>query len=604
MFKNAFQSIKFRIVLIYFILVLISMSIVGSFIVQRLESIQRDKVQENMQKTISSIATATSTLLNGDKASFLNLDRSLKNWGLSLGQSVYILSTDKNPKVLASSVSQDADLLNKSAYALPFLEASLISGALEGKETERVVMSKKDPHSVKHIARPLLSSEGSVAAIIYMTENLSSIYEMTSESKVILSYATITSLLITSVLGYIIANSITTPIRDVTRKAKEMAKGNFNQRVDVKSNDEIGQLGTMFNYLTDELNSTIAKIGLEKSKLDTIFNYMAEGVIAINRNNTLIHANNIAKNLLSLTDDRLNKKIDISKIGLKDIDYNNEKTLRGEALLEINKYFYKIKYAPYKSDLDENEGLIIVFADVNKEHRLDVLRKEFVANVSHELKTPITTISSYTETLINGVDKADEIKFLRVIERENNRMSRLVKDLLVLSNIDYKREHLTISEFSTYEFIEEALESQNLLISQKSQEISIDVPLRIRNIYTDRHGADQILTNIISNAVKYTKAHGKVKISAENYVHDNKNYILIKVRDNGIGIPKSDLPQIFERFYRVEKGRSRSMGGTGLGLSIAKEMIKSLGGDILIDSVLNQGTEVSLYFPAGEFYEF
>lgn len=604
MLKNTFQSIKFRFVLIYFVLVLICMSIVGSFIIQRLETIQRENVEANMRKTISSISTAASTLIKGTDSDYPVLDKNLKNWGLTSTQSVYILSADKNPKIIATSLSSYENMRGKSAYSLLFLESSLITNAYQGKEGEKIVTIKSPNSYVKHIVNPILSNEGNVIAIVYMTENLNSIYELISEAKIIISYATIISLLITSILGYFIANSITTPIRDVTRKAKEMAKGNFDQRVDIKSNDEIGQLGLMFNYLTNELKNTITKIDLEKSKLNTIFTYMAEGVIAVDKNGNLIHANNIAKNLLSLADKKLNTPINLKKIGLKDINYDDESTLKNEVLIEIKRHFYKIKYAPYKSDLNETEGVIIVLSDVNKEHRLDVLRKEFVANVSHELKTPITTIGSYTETLLNGVDDKDRINFLKIIERENTRMARLVTDLLILSNIDYKKDHLNKEEFDTYEFIEEAVESQNLLISQKSHKVSIDVPLKIRTIYSDRHGCSQILINIISNAVKYTKDKGTILITAENFIKNNTNYIKITVKDNGIGIPKEDLPMIFERFYRVEKGRSRAMGGTGLGLSIASELIKSLGGNIKISSQLNIGTTVDLLFPAGDYYEF
>lgn len=604
MLKNTFQSIKFRFVLIYFVLVLICMSIVGSFIIQRLEVIQREKVEENMKKTISSISTAVSATIKGGEDNYIFLDKNLKNWGLTSSQNVYILSSGDNPKVISTSLNSDENLRGKSAYSLAFLESSLLTDASKGREEERIVLNKSQNLYSKHIASPILSNEGNVIAIVYMTENLNSIYELIGEAKIIISYATVISLLITSILGYFIANSITTPIRDVTRKAREMAKGNFDQRVDVKSNDEIGQLGNMFNYLTDELKNTIAKNDLERSKLNTIFNYMAEGVIAVDRTNKLIHANSIAKNLLSLDDSRINTQINLKKIGLKDINYDIEKSLQGEVLAEIKNHFYKLKYAPYKSDLKENEGLIIVLSDINKEHRLDILRKEFVANVSHELKTPITTIGSYAETLLNGVAGEDINHFLKVIERENARMARLVSDLLVLSNIDYKKEHLNKESFDCYEFIEEAVESQSLLISQKSHNISIDVPIKIRTIYSDRHGASQILINIISNALKYTKEGGKILIAAENYKNGKNNFVKISVKDNGIGIPKEDLPMIFERFYRVEKGRSREMGGTGLGLSIANEMIKSLGGSIKISSTLNVGTDVELFFPAGDYYEF
>ena len=228
---------------------------------------------------------------------------------------------------------------------------------------------------------------------------------------------------------------------------------------------------------------------------------------------------------------------------------------------------------------------------------LDIMRKEFVANVSHELKTPITTIKSYTETLLDSdLDKKSQRNFLKIIDRENSRMSRIVTDLLYLSNIDYNKDNLTLSSIDTYEFIAEAIESQSILIVQKNHKIELNIDMDIKDIYADRSGADQILTNIISNACKYTPENGKIIIDATN----KGDLVEIKVTDNGIGIPKEDLPRITERFYRVEKGRSRQMGGTGLGLSIANEMIKSFGGSLKVDSVFGEGTTITLLFKASE----
>ena len=228
---------------------------------------------------------------------------------------------------------------------------------------------------------------------------------------------------------------------------------------------------------------------------------------------------------------------------------------------------------------------------------LDIMRKEFVANVSHELKTPITTIKSYTETLLDSdLDKDSQRNFLKVIDRENSRMSRIVTDLLYLSNIDYNKDNVSLESIDTYEFIAEAIESQSILIVQKNHKIELNIDMDIKDIYAERNGADQILTNIISNACKYTPENGKIVIDATN----KDDLVEIKVTDNGIGIPKEDLPRISERFYRVEKGRSRQMGGTGLGLSIASEMIKSFGGSLKIDSVFGERTTVTLLFKASK----
>ena len=573
------------------------MFIASTFIIDRLENVQIETATTSMEKTMDTLATTTSAFFKDNNYKTLpQLDQTLKDWGISSEESAYIISSDEVPQIIASTKNISSED-SKDAYSFKYIEPKLVMDALKGKSREKIVDYKNEKAVEKHIARPIFSADGKILAIIYMTRNLNSIYSVIEDSKVIITYATIISLITTSILGYFIANSITGPIRNLTKKAKAMAKGNFNQSVEVKSNDEIGELGLMFNFLTKELRETIEKMDLEKSKLNTIFNYMAEGVIAIDRNNKLIHANSIAKKILNISEKDFNREINLKSINLYNIDYKKVETLKGEELTKISDTFYKIKYAPYKSDAFINSGLIIVLQDVNKEHMLDIMRKEFVANVSHELKTPITTIKSYTETLLDSdLDELSQKKFLKVIDRENSRMSRIVTDLLSLSNIDYNRDNLNFVRFDTYEFIDEAIESQSLLITQKKHKIELDIDMDIKDIYADKNGADQILTNIISNACKYTPDFGKISISAKNL----DAFVEIKVSDNGIGIPKEDLPRITERFYRVEKGRSRAMGGTGLGLSIANEMIKSLGGNLKVESTLGKGTSITLLFKAGD----
>lgn len=591
------HSIKSRFILIYVVLVLISMFIASTFIIDRLENVQIETATSSMVKTMDTLATTTSAFFKDNNYRNLpQLDATLKDWGISSEETAYVISPDKAPRILASTQNispKEAE----DAYSVKFIEPKLVMDAAGGKTREKIVEYKNQGDVEKHIARPILSGDGDILAIIYMTRNLNSIYSVIEDSKVIITYATLISLLTTSILGYFIANSITGPIRTLTKKAKALAKGNFNQSIEVKSKDEIGELGMMFNFLTKELRESIEKMDLERSKLDTIFNYMAEGVIAIDRKNRLIHANSIAKKILNISEKDFNRVINLKSINLYNIDYKNEESLRGEELTKIANSFYKIKYAPYKSDAFINSGLIIVLQDVDKEHMLDIMRKEFVANVSHELKTPITTIKSYTETLLDSdLDKKSQINFLKIIDRENSRMSRIVTDLLYLSNIDYNKDNLTLSSIDTYEFIAEAIESQSILIVQKNHKIELNIDMDIKDIYADRSGADQILTNIISNACKYTPENGKIIIDATN----KGGLVEIKVTDNGIGIPKEDLPRITERFYRVEKGRSRQMGGTGLGLSIANEMIKSFGGSLKVDSVFGEGTTITLLFKASE----
>jgi two-component system sensor histidine kinase VicK len=352
----------------------------------------------------------------------------------------------------------------------------------------------------------------------------------------------------------------------------------------------------MFNQLTLKLNETIDEMELERSKLDTIFSYMEEGVIAVDKNGDLIHANPIGRKILNLEDSDIGEnkyKLEPQNLGLLEIDYKNESTLNGEKLIEIKGNVYKVKYAPYRNEQQSIEGIIIVYQDITQEHNLDKMRKEFVANVSHELKTPITTIKSYTETLmIEDLDEENRKKFLSVIDEECDRMSRLVRDLLQLSNIDYKKTKWNKKILCINEIIENTLSKLKIMADDKNIKLIFENEIDFYT-YADKDGLEQVFQNIVSNSIKYTEENGWVKIK----VYKGENLINIDIEDNGIGIPNEDKDRIFDRFYRVEKGRSRDLGGTGLGLSIAKEIVEAFGGEIQIESQLNIGTTVKIKLP-------
>lgn len=591
-----FNSIRFRFIGIYFLLVLICMTIVGAFIINRLEVVQIQRVTSQMKQSLDSIENTSPYLSNEDwQSKKSEIYQTINAWQISQSDTIYAIAMVDNKPVIISSTSNAENInMTRSALTHKSLQPNLILNAFKGNEDETIVIGGIDDLNAKHLVKPIFSSNGHIQGILYMTSNLSEVYDVVDKARSILTYATLIALVITSVLGYFIAKSVTEPIRTVTKKASLMAKGDFNQRVDVKSNDEIGNLGHMFNYLTKELNKTISQTELEKSKLNTIFNYMAEGVLAINNDNKLIHANPIARKILSLDEDFENRFFDLSKLNIF-VDYAKLESLEGESELEIDNKFYKIKYAPYRLKNYSDLGIIIVFQDITKEHNLDNMRKDFVANVSHELKTPITSIKTYSETLLEQSNlNPQEIKFLEVINNESNRMSNLVTDLLQLSDIDYGSYKIKKESIDTYEAISLALDHLDLLIKSKHHKIILDVDMDIKNILADRNSLDRVLINIISNAIKYTKPFGVIKIAAHS---DFKN-VYISVSDNGIGIPKKDLDLIFERFYRVEKSRSREMGGTGLGLSIARDLTKSMGGNLKLESKFGIGTDVYLSFLA------
>lgn len=400
------------------------------------------------------------------------------------------------------------------------------------------------------------------------------------------------------IFGIILSKTITGPIISIMHKAQGIAKGNFDQVLLVRSDDEIGKLTQSFNYMANELKFTLNEISSEKNKIETIINYMADGIIAYNIKGEVIHANPASKAILGQTNvsgtfNELSAEYDLG-ITLEDVTYlkfpgNKEKDIT------IDDKFIKVYFAVFTDEDKRAGGIIVVLHDDTEQQKLENMRREFVANVSHELRTPLTSIKSYTETIIDGAieDRETTERFLGVINSEADRMTRLVKDLLQLSRLDNQQMQLKKTNIDFVELVKNTVE--NLQIAAKNKELTLESYTigEIPEIEVDRDRIEQVVINILSNAIKYTPNGGKITV----YIGKLFNEVYVKVVDTGVGIPQKDLPRIFERFYRVDKARSREMGGTGLGLAIAKEIVEAHEGTIAISSENDNGTEVVVKLP-------
>ncbi len=416
------------------------------------------------------------------------------------------------------------------------------------------------------------------------------------------NYLILTSALIavflSLLLGYMLSKTITSPIISVMHKAEKVAEGDFGEQLAVKSEDEIGNLTRTFNYMASELKKTLSEISSEKNKVETILNYMADGVIAFDLKGMAIHANPAARKLLG--NDVVNNpfKEFAVKVGLdvriEDIVYFEESPVR-ESDTILNDMYVKVYFAVFTDTNKKPEGIIVVLHDDTEHQKLDSMRREFVANVSHELRTPITSIKSYTETLLEGAmeDQETSKRFLTVIDSEADRMTRLVKDLLQLSRLDNQQMNWKMESVSLDAIVKAIVERLQIEAQRKHQKLESYVIGDIPAISADKDRLEQVIVNLISNSIKYTSEHGEITV----YVGIIYNDIYVKVTDTGIGIPSESLPRVFERFYRVDKARSRDMGGTGLGLSIAKEIVQAHGGTINISSEIGKGTEVTVKLP-------
>lgn len=589
-----FSSIKWKFVVIYFVLIFIAMIISGVFIVGKLEKEQINNITNEMELTVELILSSSSYLSEEHWIEHREEIRTMLS-ALRIGanESVYALDMEDVPKIVATSTKDPTSLTD--IYSNKIINPMLVEQARSGKAFESV--SDEVGKTYQHLAYPVYSNSGELRGMIYMVSNLEKVYRTMNESQRIIFRAILIALFITVILGFLIANGITEPIRDVTKKAELMARGDFNQQVEVKSKDEIGQLAMMFNALTKKLNLTISEMNLEKSKLNAIFEYMTEGVVAIDIQGNIIRMNPIAARLLSYSSSEEGRGSPFPKaiLDVDEVSFSEEDSAE-EKLITIMGLVYKVKYALFKDDNLQIGGLIVVFQDMTKEHKLEEIRKEFVANVSHELKTPLTTIKTYTETLMESeVDMATARNFLGVIDKESDRMTRLVRDLLDLSNMDYGKSVWKSDEVSLSELLTEVLQKLDYSIQEKGQILKTSIEV-LPSMILDRDAVERVLLNVISNSVKYTENRGMLNVTLRR----ESGVAVIRVKDNGIGIGEEELERVFERFYRVEKGRSREMGGTGLGLAIAKEIVEGHGGTIRMDSKLGEGTETTIRLPFRE----
>lgn len=401
-------------------------------------------------------------------------------------------------------------------------------------------------------------------------------------------------LLVAVLLSFLLSKTITTPIENIRTRAQMVAAGDFSHRLDIQSNDEIGELTATFNHMADRLHDTLEEIQGERDKLGTIFLHMTDGVTAFNAEGKLIHMNPTAENLLGATfpeDAHFNDVFE----GI-DAPTPIAAGEQGFVQMELERMgrTLSVLFAPY----GENErGIIAVIHDITEQRKLDEARREFIANVSHELRTPLTNVKSYTETLIDAAGELPtdtEVKFLSVIAGETDRMTRIVKDLLTLSKLDCGKMDLHFHRFSMQHMVESVYNAMVLEAGNNGLELTLNIQGKMPDMNGDRERLEQVVINILSNAVKYTPSGGHIVLSA---ARRDEGHVMIRVKDDGMGIPKDDIPRLFERFYRVDKARSRAKGGSGLGLAIAKEMVEAHRGTIYLESQLDEGTTVTVVLP-------
>ena len=396
----------------------------------------------------------------------------------------------------------------------------------------------------------------------------------------------------------IFSKAIEKSMVDIVKNAGRIVTGgNKEIRLLQEGNKSKYEFMNVFDDATLELREHLKDVDKQKNQIETILLYMTDGVIAFDLEGQITHKNLAADKLLDLKGDETDFDQIFSKF---DVDINMEKIIyledwtSSDKKLQVGDKYINLFFVPYKDHNKMAAGIIVVIQDITEQVDLDNMRKEFVADVSHELKTPITSIMGYADTLLEGeYDDYTRNKFLNVIASEARRMATLVTDLLTLSRYDTNNFKIEKTEFDLGDLVKKCQEKLEIEIAKKHHKVENVVTANVPLVYADKSGIERVVLNILSNSIKYTKENGSIKI----YVGFVYNDAYIKIIDNGIGIPEEDLGRIFERFYRVDKARSRELGGTGLGLSIAKEILNQNNCSIDIKSEVGKGTEVVIRVP-------
>ncbi len=589
--RRWWNSISWKLVFVYFVLVFIATSILGMFIIDRMDDYYMKSIRNNISRTIkqgeimSSISVFEDLQNNQDK-----VKKIVDSWDKSFKEEVFII--DKDMVIVATNnVGTDIKSIDEQD-----LDENLIIEGLLGKDR----VSDGRSGSGKPVKNMVFTIKhaGKITGAIYVRSDLSTAYAAIDKVKSFFIKAMILSVIITVLVGLFISRGITAPIKKITGKAMDMANGNFGDEIEIEGNDEIGDLGDSLNFLDKRISTLLGELSGEKTKLEAILKNLSNGVVVLYLDGTLIHVNRVAKKILGIDDDDIeNKKYDdiikyfSQELLLEKIE-KNCRLLGVSDMIEYGGSIFDIRYDRYK-DEEGKEGIILLIQDITERQKLEKAQMDFVANVSHELKTPLTTIKSYSETLSETYMADFEMsrQFLGIISDEADRMARIVKGLLELSKLDNQLAEWNFKNENTVEILNTSVKKLSIMAESKSLQVNkiYDDDLKLPAL-VDKDKLEQVFLNLISNAIKYTDEGRRIDIDA--YREDKKAIIVIS--DTGIGIPAESISRIFERFYCVDKARTRSQGGTGLGLPISKQIIEQTGGSIDIESRVGEGTKVTV----------
>lgn len=596
--KNTFNSINTKLAIVFMLMLLATIEVIGAYFTRQLEQNRIETFQETIQ--IPPIVTnqIAAQLAHENKNTDNRLNRIISDYDNN-SDITEIIVVDNKDIIRAVNNLNDK---NRIGQRVNNNEVKRVTST--GQQVTRVI---DDNGNYMVQITPLTSGSGStnIVGAIYVRASMQSVFNDLRNTSFAFLIASLIAALLGAVLSLFISRAITRPIEEMQKQALNIADGDYSSQVKIYSNDELGQLGKAFNTLSVRIERSQEESDSERRRLDSVLSHMSDGVLATDRHGSVSVVNQMALNLLDTEDDKVIGKPINEVLGLDESAQDlisNQK----EIIITVNggthdETILHVSFSLIKRVTGFVSGSVCVLHDVTEQQKNENSQRQFVSNVSHELRTPLTSMRSYLDALSEGAWKDPEIapRFLKVTQEETERMIRMINDLLSLSRIDRGATKMDLEWVNLNDFVAHILNRFDMIvktdnqIENKKYTIKRELGTQALWVEIDTDKMMQVIDNIMNNAIKYSPDGGVITVR----LVQNQNHVILSISDQGLGIPRKDLGKIFDRFYRVDKARSRAQGGTGLGLAISKEIVEAHHGRIWADSSEGRGSTFYISLP-------
>ncbi|KRM60679.1 two-component sensor histidine kinase [Paucilactobacillus vaccinostercus DSM 20634] len=597
-----FQSIHFKIALVFALMLILTLEVVGAVFVRSLERQNLSTFKQQIELP-SYVDNSLSEQL---------MKSSTKSANKEIQQ---ILSDVNNTNITEIRVVDSKGIIrgtsnvnNQSIVGEKTTDENVKNAIYNNRSYNQNVYDDSNNNRYYVSVVPLLntsSSNNNVVGVLYIRANLESVYANINNITVIFLSASLVAIILGLLMAIVISRAITRPIDEMKKQTIRIARGDFSGQVHVYGNDELGQLAGAVNNLSVRVEEAQDSTEAERRRLDGVLTHMSDGVLATDRRGNVTIINETAADLLSTNADEVTGKSILDVLNIRK-SYTIRELLdnQDEVIIDLSTQQQELILHAYFSLIQRESGfisgLVCVLHDITEQQKVERERKQFVSNVSHELRTPLTSVKSYVEALTDGAWQDPEVApgFLHVVQDETDRMIRMINDLLSLSRMDSGTSKLDLEYVNLNELFNYILNRFDMILKNEeepSKKYSIDRVFTKKDLWVeiDTDKFTQVVDNLMNNAVKYSPDGGVITAR----LLETHNHVILSISDQGLGIPRADIPHVFDRFFRVDKARSRKQGGTGLGLAISKEVINFLGGQIWVDSVEGRGSTFYISLP-------